>query len=174
MLSREVMLGGWLHRHTCFVVSKTMRHEVGRLRREDAEANAPVTQDMVESRCKRAHELARSGDAAAALEEFLWCFDQGMPRLSSFAGVRTSFLSSSIAKLGETYPEVIRKTQREYLITSTARNIELRAGVGDLDHARSLAARLLTFDGSPDTKALLQQHVARAGQPALIDGTPKP
>jgi DNA-directed RNA polymerase specialized sigma24 family protein len=24
-LSREVMLGGWLHRHTCFVASKTMR-----------------------------------------------------------------------------------------------------------------------------------------------------
>src|SRR6266496_3543447 len=26
-LSREVMLGGWLHRHTCFVASKTMRGE---------------------------------------------------------------------------------------------------------------------------------------------------
>ena len=33
-LSREVMLGGWLHRHTCFVASKTMRSERRRLARE--------------------------------------------------------------------------------------------------------------------------------------------
>src|SRR5436190_18459727 len=33
-LSREVMLGGWLHRHTCFVASKTLRSERCRLARE--------------------------------------------------------------------------------------------------------------------------------------------
>jgi RNA polymerase sigma factor (sigma-70 family) len=33
-LSRGVMLGGWLHRHTCFVASKTMRSERRRLARE--------------------------------------------------------------------------------------------------------------------------------------------
>src|SRR5688572_7699110 len=33
-LSRETMLGGWLHRHTCFVASKTMRGERRRQKRE--------------------------------------------------------------------------------------------------------------------------------------------
>jgi RNA polymerase sigma factor (sigma-70 family) len=33
-LSSEVMLGGWLHRHTCFVASKAMRSERRRLARE--------------------------------------------------------------------------------------------------------------------------------------------
>ena len=33
-LSRGVMLGGWLHRHTCFVAGKTMRSERRRLARE--------------------------------------------------------------------------------------------------------------------------------------------
>lgn len=33
-LSREVMLGGWLHRHTCFVASKTLRGERRRQERE--------------------------------------------------------------------------------------------------------------------------------------------
>lgn len=33
-LSRDVMLGGWLHRHTCYVASKTLRAERRRLARE--------------------------------------------------------------------------------------------------------------------------------------------
>jgi RNA polymerase sigma factor (sigma-70 family) len=33
-LPREVMLGGWLHRHTCFVTGKTLRAERRRLARE--------------------------------------------------------------------------------------------------------------------------------------------
>lgn len=33
-LSRDVMLGGWLHRHTCHVASKTLRAERRRLARE--------------------------------------------------------------------------------------------------------------------------------------------
>jgi RNA polymerase sigma factor (sigma-70 family) len=34
-LSKDVMLGGWLHRHTCFVVSKTLRSERRRRLREE-------------------------------------------------------------------------------------------------------------------------------------------
>src|SRR5438094_2124732 len=33
-LSRDAKLGGWLHRHTCFVASKTLRAERRRLARE--------------------------------------------------------------------------------------------------------------------------------------------
>src|SRR5437762_3640330 len=45
-LSSEVMLGGWLHRHTCFVAAKTMRGERRRQSRERqaAEMNAQERQ----------------------------------------------------------------------------------------------------------------------------------
>jgi RNA polymerase sigma factor (sigma-70 family) len=257
-----------------------LRGEVGRLRRESTVSNTPITRDLVESRYKNAQELARSGNSADALKEFLWCFDLGMPRVSGYAGVRTSFLLSSIAKLGEEYPaaltalrerrdkasqqmlnskndsdatmefaalnrtlkedqntlavfdqlpaedprrqtlagaaydqlveaqrygdalvgrpyanisahfemgkaerplpanianaEEIRKSQRTYLINSTAKNVEVLAGSGDVVHARALADRLLAFDTSPETKALLQQHATRAGQAGLLDGVPNP
>jgi len=49
---------------------------------------APITHDIVEAHFTRARELARSGDTAAALKEYLWCFDEGMPRVSSYGGVR--------------------------------------------------------------------------------------
>jgi RNA polymerase sigma factor (sigma-70 family) len=46
-LSNEVMLGGWLHRHTCFVAAKTMRGERRRLSRErqSVEMNALLEQN---------------------------------------------------------------------------------------------------------------------------------
>lgn len=255
-----------------------LRAKVGRLLREQTEAEAPVTRDAVEARYKHAQDLASRGDAAAALKEFLWCFDEGMPRVTGYGGVRTSFLLSEIAKLGEQYPaalaalrerrdkalqrmlasatdsdaamefsalnralkqdqntlavfdqlpaddqrrqtlassaydqlvtaqrygdallgksyaqisaqfeimaaerplpanipnpEMLRKAQHDYLISSTAKNVEVLAGAGDLEHARALAARVLAFDRSPEARTLLQQHAARAGQPELLDGLP--
>ena len=257
-----------------------LRGEVGRLRRESTEAKTPITRDQVESRYKNAQELARRGDSAAALKEFLWCFDEGMQKISGYTGVRTSFLLSSIAKLGDEYPvaltalrerrdkaaqqmlnsandsdaatdfaainravnedqitltmfdqlptedprrqtlasvaydqlieaqryedailgrpyaklsttfelmakerplpantpnaEMIRNAQRKSLINLTARNVEALAGAGEIEHARTLAQRLLGTDNSPATKALLQQHVVRAGQAGLLDNMPNP
>jgi RNA polymerase sigma factor (sigma-70 family) len=256
-----------------------LRGEVGRLRKESREVDTqPITHDLVESRYQHAQELARKGDPAAALKEFLWCFDEGMPRVASYSGVRGSFLLSSIAALGEKYPEAlaalrerrdqasqrmlagagdtsaamdfaalnralkedqntltaldqlppedprrqilasvaydqliqaqrygdalsgksyaqiisqfeilaedrplpanisnpdrIRNAKRAYLITSAANSFEALAGAGDLEHARMLAARLVAFDPSPETRALLESRAARAGQPALLSSLP--
>lgn len=252
-----------------------LRGEVGQLRQANAQANTPITHDVVASRYKRAQDLARSGDSAEALKEFLWCFDEGMPRVTGYGGVRTSFLLSEIAKLGAEYPpalaalrerrdaalqrllssendpdaaqdfasinrelhedettlaafdqlpagdmrrralanvayeqlvaaqryqdavlgrpyetvsslfeltskerplpanvtnpDAIRKTQRDYLINSTATSVEALAGAGDLANARALAGRLLAYDNSPGTMAVLQQHLARAGHAGLLD-----
>src|SRR5829696_6055599 len=44
-LSRDVMLGGWLHRHTCFVASKTMRGERRRQIRERQAVEMNATED---------------------------------------------------------------------------------------------------------------------------------
>ena len=252
-----------------------LRGEVGVLRRESAEAKTPITRDMVETRYKNAQELARSGNTAAALSEFLWCFDEGMPRVTGYSGVRTSFLLSDIAKLGEEYPaalaalrerrdkaslrllnsvddtdaamdfaslnrtlkedqntfavfdqlpaddrrrkslasaaydylveaqrygdavlgrpyentmstfeilakerplpantpnaDMLRKSQRNAVVNITAKSFEALAGAGDLLHARMLAKRLLEYDSSAETKAILQQHATRAGQTGLLD-----
>jgi RNA polymerase sigma factor (sigma-70 family) len=247
-----------------------------------AETNAPITHDMVDARYKHAQQLARNGDTAGALAEFLWCFDVGMVRVSSYAGVRVSFLLSEIAQLGEqdsaaldalrerrdqakqrvlasindneaamnfsainrtlkddqatlavldqlpaddgrrrplasaAYeqlvvaqryadaalgrssssmnaqfefelnqqerplpanmpdPERVRKMQREHVVTTTAESVEVLAGAGDLAHARTLSGKLLAYDGSEETKATLQQHLARAGHPELLANPPKP
>jgi len=70
--------------------------------------------------------------------------------------------------------EMLRNSMRNGLIKSTAKSVEVLAGAGDLEHARTLAGRLLAYDSSPETKALLQQHAVRAGQAGLLDGTPNP
>ncbi len=69
---------------------------------QTAEGTGPITQDVVDARYKHAQELARNGDAAGALKEFLWCFDDGMPRLAYYTGVRRSFLLSQLVKLADT------------------------------------------------------------------------
>jgi RNA polymerase sigma factor (sigma-70 family) len=241
---------------------------------QTAAAVAPITHDMVEARYKRAQELARSGDTAAALKEFLWCFDEGMPRVTGYGGVRDSFLLSEIAKLGENDPDALaalrerrdaaekrllgskndydastdfaainrtlkedartlqlydqlapddtrrrslgltiydllaasgryqdavqvrpygmmstlfestiqerplppnisdptrlRQAQHDYAVTSAAKNIEVLAGAGDLEHAKSLVERLLAYDGSEATKTVLQKSLVRAGHPELL------
>ncbi len=72
-----------------------------------AAAKEPLTRDQVDARWRHAQELAKTGDPAEALRELLWCFDDGMPQVASYGGVRRSFLLSVIAKLGEKYPAAL-------------------------------------------------------------------
>lgn len=53
-------------------------------------------------------------------------------------------------------------------INKTVQNIEALAGAGDLEHARELALKLLDFDSSATTQALLLAHMDRAGHPSLL------
>jgi RNA polymerase sigma factor (sigma-70 family) len=59
-LSRDVMLGGWLHRHTCFVASKTLRTE---RRRQERERQA------VEMNSLEDHSAANLAALAPVLDE---------------------------------------------------------------------------------------------------------
>jgi hypothetical protein len=70
--------------------------------------------------------------------------------------------------------EEVRKRTRESAVAVTAKNIEMLAGSGDLAHARTLAQRLLAYDNSDATKALIQKHAERAGQPGLMSPTSNP
>src|SRR5579863_7133442 len=52
-LSREVRLGGWLHRHTCFVAAKTLRGERRRRARERQAVEMNALQDHSEASLAR-------------------------------------------------------------------------------------------------------------------------
>lgn len=239
-------------------------------------AGVEVTESLVRERYARGQRLARDGDPAEALRELLWCFDEGMIRVSSFTGVRASFLLGEIARLGRRHPpalaalrerrdraeqqilsgmpdflvatnfgainrtlketdrtlalldqlpagdrrrstlagtafdelvdarryedalsgrpfafmrsslerakdepqslaslpnaEAVRKSRREHAITSTAKHIEVLAGSGRLDDARTLANQLLAYDASATTRDVIENHAARAGHPNLLGG----
>src|SRR5664280_1937776 len=59
-LSSKVMLGGWLHRHTCFIAAKTLR---GERRRQDRERQA------TEMNALEDHGTARFEQIASILDE---------------------------------------------------------------------------------------------------------
>jgi RNA polymerase sigma factor (sigma-70 family) len=231
--------------------------------------DSPITRDSVDSRYKRAQNLAKTGQHESALQDYLWCFDTGMKQVSGFTGVRLSYLLSAVADLGKNYPPALTALQqrrgtaakrfeasrtdsdalmdlgainhalgedsrnlalfdsippgdtnrtalahtiskqlieaRRYndlaqampfsrmnqmfdmtagrienfpeknraiikrgISSSAAQNIEVLAGAGDLDHAKQLMQKVLAFDSSPETKALIQKHLARAGRPELL------
>lgn len=240
-----------------------------------APPSGPVTYEMVQSRYRRAQELARNGQWAQALPELLWCYDDGMKQVSNYSGVRVSFLLSEIGKMAQNYPPAraaleerrARAEQRlmadredneatwdyaalnEYLdegartlelydrlprddprrrglasrlfetllgakryadaveanpydkmvslfertnepppsaavsdrermqrelrrlsVATAARNIEALAGAGELANARAFVERVLRYDDSPETRAVLREHLGRVGQGDLLNG----
>jgi TonB family protein len=75
---------------------------------KDAVAESgPNLEKQAQSRYDLGRELARKGDDAGALAEFLWCFDVGMKQAPAFGGVRLSFLLGDIANLGAHYPPAL-------------------------------------------------------------------
>jgi thiol-disulfide isomerase/thioredoxin len=100
-------------------------------------------------------EARRYGDAAKA---------RSFAQMTAEFDHNVQYLSIVANKPGS---EMIKKAQTRYIVSTATKNIEVLAGAGDLEHARDLAAKLLAFDGSDGTKALLQQHAGRAGHPEL-------
>lgn len=68
----------------------------------------------------------------------------------------------------------VRRKNRDNTVAKTAKAIEVLAGTGDLVRARELAGRLLGFDPTERTRALIRQHAERAGQPGLLGSNPQP
>lgn len=63
---------------------------------------------------------------------------------------------------------------REPFLATMGRNFEVLAGTGARAEVRTLAERLFAFDGSAETRARVQQHLERAGQPGLLAGAQQP
>lgn len=244
-------------------------------------AEAPITREAVQERFRVARELARNGgDAATALREFLWCYDEGMVRIAVLQGVRTSALAREIAQLGASYPpalealrerrdrieqrvlandrdntamlelsqlnqvlgdkqrnlelfdklsandrrresllssvqeqllaarryadvvsarpfsrinsyfemtiaerplpanipnpERLQQTMRTSILRRAMQDFEALAGAGEMENARLFAGKVLAYDNTPETRALLEQHAKRAGQPDLLSASAAP
>jgi hypothetical protein len=90
----------------------------------------------------------------------------------TYASMSSSFeMSSQLRTVPGATAEMAEKmktSMRSYAVTSAAKNIEVLAGAGDLGHARELAGRVLALDNSEATRALVQKHLERAGQPGLL------
>jgi len=67
-----------------------------------------------------------------------------------------------------------RAKPRAQLFEAASRNIEARAGAGELADAKTLIEKVLAFDSSEATRAVLQQHLIRAGQFGLLARLPSP
>jgi RNA polymerase sigma factor (sigma-70 family) len=99
----------------------------------DAEANIPITADLVKLRYEQAQALAKSGQWDAALREFIWCFDVGMPQVTSYSAVRTSYVLSAIKELGAHDPEALAvlRARRDRAGEEIAAGGEMGHAVGD-------------------------------------------
>lgn len=71
-----------------------------------SEAKIKTANDEIhaKARHKQGKKLARAGQPAEALAEFLWCFDEGMAHVPGLSSVRSSYLLDDIQTLSVTYP----------------------------------------------------------------------
>lgn len=122
------------------------------LREEDTRATpeppVPITQEQVSGRFRRAAEFARSGRFAEALREYLWCWDDGMPRFAVFAAVRTGSLLGELAELARRYPPArealrARRDHAEQRMRASAIEREAAADFAALNEALGESARTL-------------------------------
>jgi hypothetical protein len=58
-----------------------------------------------------------------------------------------------------------RKSRRESIVKSTADNFEVLVATGATEQAQALAKKLLAYDDTPATRALLAARAAKAGHP---------
>lgn len=99
------------------------------------------------ARKHRAWEFMLAGRFAEALEDYLWCFDEGVKHQPSFVGVRGSFLVSEIAELGKRHPPAIAalRERRDRL------EARLRAGTAERGEAQDYGALSQSLEESGRT-----------------------
>ena len=97
------------------------------------------------SRMHGADELIQNGDYKKALEELLWCFDQGHKASPTFLGARNSVLLSRIRRLGGSYPPALQalRDRRDALLPDLIQATADQAAVNDF----SVLNRGLEEDG---------------------------
>lgn len=124
-----------------------------------------------------ASELAAA--AKALKDDALPPDSKARPNLSNYGG--DAFLA--LKRYGDIYhkstfqvanavlegPRGMKITPRPAIIAGIAgKNLEIMAGAGAVDEARTFLRRVLALDDSEATRAILRQHLERAGRPDLM------
>lgn len=125
----------------------------------EAVTNAVTEQDKVKARYDLGQNFAQQGKYAEALEEFLWCYDEGMAKAPDYAGVRNSFLLGDIVELGERHPParaalVERRDQLQAAFLAGSADRRISADLGALNRELDENEKTLAlFDQlAPDDK----------------------
>lgn len=115
-----------------------------------------VTRDMVEARLQKAKNLAKSGDYAGALEEYLWCYDTGMRQVDGYFIIRYSSLLEEIAALGKSYPPAlealrVRRDAAEQRLAASGTDMAAGKDVGSINRVLGENERTFgLFDSLPE------------------------
>jgi hypothetical protein len=97
-----------------------------------------------------AQELARERKNDEALAEYLWCYDEGMRKVSGFSAIRNSILVLEIVRLGKSHPPALqalrdrRDLAREKL-SEDAEDHSAQADFGGINQALGEVATNMTF-----------------------------
>ncbi|MBI5767988.1 MAG: hypothetical protein HZA93_09340 [Verrucomicrobia bacterium] len=138
---------------------------------KDSQAMVPVFDAIPASDPRRAKIAIYAADGLIADRRYAEAMI-GRTYATMSANLESAMRDTVPASASAEVAERMRASMRSYAAKTAAINIEVLAGAGDLAHARELAARVLALDGSEATRALLQTHLERAGQPRLLANGP--
>ena len=123
---------------------------------KSAAPQVPLTEDMVMKRHVDAQVLTKNGRYEEALKEFLWCYDTGMPQVSSLAESRGSFLLEGLGKLAKNYPPAFaalqeRRTNAEQRLQANPSDTVALSEYANLNRSLGETDKTLTFFSSLPT-----------------------
>jgi tetratricopeptide (TPR) repeat protein len=125
-------------------------------------------------RLDEALRLARAGQHAEALAEYLWCFDHGSVEQPEFAVTRLSLLLAYLQELGAVYPQAAEALEAR---RNAAEEAAL-AGTADLETLETMVAlhtrlysplRLLDIFGQLGKGGAAQQQTRKRLLPLMLD-----
>jgi hypothetical protein len=121
-------------------------------------ANPRLTREYIATRYKRGQDLARVGDPADALAEYLWCYDSGFLRSREVIG--------RLVKLGEQFPpalEAVRQRARaaEQTVLADSNDFETMGELIELNRALHEDRRTLEIYEKLADGDILRSYAAR-------------
>ena len=125
-------------------------------RAAEAVASVPAEgRGAVQARYNFAKTLAQNGKNQEALDQYLWCYDEGMVKEDSFGGVRVSFLTGELGRLAAKFPParealVVRRDDAKKRLLAGAGDRRAPTEFSALNEALGdRAANLALFDQLP-------------------------
>ena len=126
------------------------------VRAAEAVASVPAEgRGAVQARYNFAKTLAQNGKNQEALDQYLWCYDDGMVKEDSFGGVRVSFLTGELGRLAAKFPParealIARRDEAKARLLANAQDRRAPTEFSALNEALGdRAANMALFDQLP-------------------------